>query len=387
MKRRGTHEIICSLKLGEGAGGTMRKLVVAVLAVGLGLIIGCSRTRNDESIMTGIKAGLFSDTQTKSANIDVIVKNGTATIVGEVPDENTRYEAFKIAKETPGVVNVQDQMTLPQAADTTPRKTTANASPGANTSSVSKSAREQRHDRESLPVRALAGSANESPYGLSAQGRDYSQRQSTDSQSVPVNDAPSAASASASAPAAPAPPPVRQVSIPSGTPVHIQMIDSVDSATNHAGDLFHASLSFPIVINGEPIVPTGTDIFVKLTNSSSAGRLTGRSELTLQLARLDFQGKSYALASDDYQEVGKSRGKRTAVGAGVGAAVGAALGGIFGGGKGAAIGAGAGGGAGTAGAAATGNTQVHISPETKLDFNLQQPVDITYSPDKNPSSH
>jgi hypothetical protein len=165
------------------------------------------------------------------------------------------------------------------------------------------------------------------------------------------------------------------------------MIDSVDSATNHAGDLFHASLSFPIVINGEPIVPTGTDIFVKLTNSSSAGRLTGRSELTLQLARLDFQGKSYALASDDYQEVGKSRGKRTAVGAGVGAAVGAALGGIFGGGKGAAIGAGAGGGAGTAGAAATGNTQMHISPETKLDFNLQQPVDITYSPDKNTASH
>lgn len=368
----------------------MRKLVVAVFAVGLGLIIGCSKARNDETIMTGIKAGLFSDTQTKSANIDVIVKNGTVTIVGEVPDENTRYEAFKIAKETPGVVNVQDQMILPQAADTTPRKTTANASTGAKTSSVSKSAREQRHDRDSLPVRALAGSANESPYGSSAQGRDYSQPQSTDSQSVPVNDAPSAAaaaSASASAPAAPAPPPVRQVSIPSGTPVHVQMIDSVDSATNHAGDLFHASLSFPIVINGEPIVPTGTDIFVKLTNSSSAGRLTGRSELTLQLARLDFQGKSYALASDDYQEVGKSRGKRTAVGAGVGAAVGAVLGGIFGGGKGAAIGAGAGGGAGTAGAAATGNTQVHISAETKLDFNLQQPVDITYSLDKNPSSH
>jgi hypothetical protein len=164
------------------------------------------------------------------------------------------------------------------------------------------------------------------------------------------------------------------------------MIDSVDSATNHVGDIFRASLASPIVIDGEPVIPAGNDIYVKLTNSNSAGRLSGRSELTLQLARLDFQGKSYSLASDDYQEVGKSRGKRTAVGAGVGAAVGAALGGIFGGGKGAAIGAGTGAGAGTAGAAATGNTQVRIPSETKLDFTLQQPIEITYSPDKNTST-
>jgi hypothetical protein len=66
--------------------------------------------------------------------------------------------------------------------------------------------------------------------------------------------------------------------------------------------------------------------------------------------------------------------------------VGAALGGIFGGGRGAAIGAGAGGGAGTAGAASTGNTQVRIPSETKLDFTLEQPVDITYSPNKSTST-
>jgi BON domain len=361
----------------------MRKFVLVLLAVGLGLT-GCSKARNDETILTGIKAGLFSDAQTKSANIDVVVKDGTATLVGEVPDENTRFEAFKIAKQTPGVVNVEDQMTLPQALPTTARKTAVNSAPAANpSSSTTRRALEQRNDPNSLPVRPLAGSSKSSSYSSSSpvQPQDDS-RQSSNPQPAPVNDASSAAPAAAPSPATPAPPPVRQVSIPSGTPVHIQMIDSVDSAVNHVGDIFRASLTSPLVINGEPIVPEGTNIFVKLTNANSAGRLTGRSELTLQLARLDFQGKSYSLASDDYQEVGKSRGKRTAVGAGVGAAVGAALGGIFGGGKGAAIGAGAGGGAGTAGAAATGNTQVRIPSETKLDFNLQQPVDITYSPDK-----
>jgi len=48
--------------------------------------------------MTDIKAGLYSDARTKAANIDVTVKDGTATLVGEAPDENTRYEAFKSQK-------------------------------------------------------------------------------------------------------------------------------------------------------------------------------------------------------------------------------------------------------------------------------------------------
>jgi hypothetical protein len=367
----------------------MRKLVVAALAVSLGLILGCSKARNDEAIMTDIKAGLYSDARTKAANIDVTVKNGTATLVGEAPDENTRYEAFKIAKETQGVVNVQDQMSLPQAPVTKTDKTAANAGSAASTPAP-KPARELRRERESLPVRPLAGSASHSSNDLSAQAQNSAQQQEEKSQPGPSNDAPPAAPAAtpapAPAPAAPAPPAVRQVSIPAGTPVHIQMIDNVDSATNHAGDIFRASLAFPIVVNGEPIVPTGTDVFVKLTNSSSAGRMTGRSELTLQLARLDFQGKSYDLSSDDYKDVGKSRGKRTAETVGIGAAAGAVIGGIFGGGKGAAIGAGVGGGGGAAAEAATKGQQVRIPSETKLDFNLQQPVDITYSPDKNSSS-
>lgn len=356
----------------------MRKLMVALLAVGLGLILGCSKARNDEAIMTDIKAGLFSDARTKAANIDVTVKDGTTTLVGEAPDENTRYEAFKIAKETQGVVKVQDQMSLPQAPVTKTGNTAANARSAALTPTP-KSARELRRQHESLPH-----SSNNS----SAQAQNSAQQQSEESKPASVNEAaPSAPAATpAPVPAAPAPPPVRQVSIPAGTPIHIQMIDTVDSATNHAGDIFHASLAFPIVVNGEPIVPTGTDVFVKLTNSSSAGRMAGRSELTLQLARLDFQGKSYALSSDDYKDVGKSRGKRTAETVGIGAAAGAVIGGIFGGGKGAAIGAGVGGGGGAAAEAATKGQQVRIPSETKLDFNLQQPVDVTYSPDKNPTS-
>src|SRR5579862_9360126 len=139
----------------------MRKLTIAVLALSLGLIFGCSKARNDETITTGIKAGLFSDSQTKSANIDVVVKNGTATLTGEVPDENTRYEAFKIAKQMPGVASVEDQMSLPQMPVTASAQPPANSEPPANSQSVSKPARLQRQERESLPERPLAPSTNE----------------------------------------------------------------------------------------------------------------------------------------------------------------------------------------------------------------------------------
>ena len=180
----------------------------------------------------------------------------------------------------------------------------------------------------------------------------------------------------------PPPQPVR-VEIPSGTPVRVQLIDPVDTSVNHAGDVFRASLAAPIVVDDQAVVPAGTDVFVKLVDVSSAGRIKGQSSVQLQLAHLDYQGTSYSLASDDYTQAGGSRGKRTAETIGGGAAVGAIIGAIAGGGKGAAIGAGVGGAGGTAVQAATHGEQVRLPAETKLDFTLQAPVNIHYFPDKN----
>jgi outer membrane lipoprotein SlyB len=164
------------------------------------------------------------------------------------------------------------------------------------------------------------------------------------------------------------------------------MIDGVDSSVNHAGEVFHASLAGPIVINDQVVVPSGTDMYVKLVNAKSAGHMTGQSELALELVRMEFQGKSYGLVSNEYTQTGSSRGKRTAETVGGGAAIGAVLGAIIGHGKGAAIGAATGAGAGTVAEAATKGQQVKIASETKLDFVLDQPVDVSYFPDRNRSS-
>jgi hypothetical protein len=179
---------------------------------------------------------------------------------------------------------------------------------------------------------------------------------------------------------------MRTVAIASGTVVRVQTVDSINSAINKAGEVFRASLATPIVVNNDVVVPAGTDVYLRLADASSAGRMTGRSELTLQLASMEFQGQTYQLSSSSYQQTGASEGKRTAEKIGVGTAIGAVIGGLVGGGKGAAIGAGAGAGGGTVASAASKGQQVQVPAETKLDFTLQQDVSVTYNPDKNRST-
>ncbi|MGH9687333.1 MAG: YMGG-like glycine zipper-containing protein, partial [Candidatus Acidiferrales bacterium] len=182
---------------------------------------------------------------------------------------------------------------------------------------------------------------------------------------------------------APAPPQPVQLQVPAGSTITIRMIDSVDSSVNQPGEIFHASLDQPLVVGDRVAVPKGADVYVRLTSASSAGRVTGTSELRLELVKLEFQGQSYPLVSSTYSLNGASRGKDTAKKVGVGAVLGTLIGAIAGGGKGAAIGAGAGAAGGGVYQGSTHGQQVRIPSETKLDFQLEQPVSVTVMPPMN----
>lgn len=160
----------------------------------------------------------------------------------------------------------------------------------------------------------------------------------------------------------------------------IRMIDTVDSSVNKTGEIFHASLDAPVVVDNDVIVSRGADVYVRLASASSAGHIKGKSELHLELVKLEFQGQSYPLVSSTYSLAGGSRGKDTAKKVGAGAVIGTLVGAIAGGGKGAAIGAAAGAGAGGVYQEATHGKQVKIPSETKLDFQLEQPVTVTVMP-------
>jgi hypothetical protein len=178
-------------------------------------------------------------------------------------------------------------------------------------------------------------------------------------------------------PPGPPPPPeptTKKVTIPAGTQVYIRMIDSINAERSHQNETFRASLDKDIVVDGKTIIPGRSDVFVKVVEVETAGKLKGQSELQVQLDRLFIGKQPYTVTSNTFTKTGDSEGKKAARNVGIGAAVGAAIGGILGGGKGAVIGAGAGGGGG---AVITRPGQLQIDSETQLMFKLDNPLDVT----------
>ena len=172
------------------------------------------------------------------------------------------------------------------------------------------------------------------------------------------------------------PPPQQQAlgDLPAGTNLVVRMIDAVDSSVNRVGQTFAASIDEPVMINGQMVIPRGADVVVKLVDSKESGKLTGRSELTLDLMSVKVNGRPVDINTQTVSQQSASRGERTAKVAGGTAAVGAIIGAIAGGGKGAAIGAAAGGAAGAGAEVVTAGQRVKIPSETRLTFVTETPV-------------
>jgi len=297
------------------------------LALSLMLVmVACSKGPTDESINAAIKSSYFSDAAVKNEPIEIAVSNGEVTLTGKVGSDAARLQAYKLAVGTPGVKRVDDKMEAGSTAALEPPNPLAEPPSKADDAKKSAAPPEVKPDVT---------------------------------------------------PAPPRPPAPRKVTIPAGTTVRIRMIDSIDSKTSQPGQSFMASLEAPIVVGDEVVVPKGGDVSIQLVNAKSAGKVKGKSELELQLATIKAHGQSYSVQSSSYREEGASRGKQSAKRIGAGAGIGALIGGIAGGGKGAAIGAGIGAGAGTATQLLTKGPQVKVPSETKLDFDLAAPVQIT----------
>jgi hypothetical protein len=347
------------------------RLIVSIAALAMVMASGCAKAPNDAAIVTNIQSQMFSDQQLRGTDIQVSSSRGRVTLAGTVSSDAAHLDAYKVASQTPGVTGVDDQISVqtPQAA---PAAALEPSSPSESSGKNRGSNRRHEHRAEE-------------------QEADVTPPAPENSEPVPPPPAPDSSPlpqpSAATMPAAPAPPPQpRQVQIAAGTALTVRMIDSVDSSVNNPGEIFHASLENPIVIGDDIVVPKGADVYIRLSAASSAGRFAGKSELHLELIKLESRGQSYPLVSSTYSLSGSSRGKDTATKVGGAAAIGAIIGAIAGGGKGAAIGAGVGGAGGGAYQAATHGKQVRIPSETKLDFQLEQPVTVTFTPRQVPSS-
>lgn len=173
--------------------------------------------------------------------------------------------------------------------------------------------------------------------------------------------------------------PQKKITVPAGTRILIRTVDSIDSSKQKTGYRFAASLETNLQVDNTVIAPRGSTLYGRLAQASSAGRMSGSSNLTLELTDIVIKGTAYPLLTSAYEVKGKGEGSSTAKKVVGGTGLGALIGGIAGGGKGAGIGALAGAGAGTAVAAAGKGQQIQIPSETLIEFRIEQPVALPVS--------
>ena len=166
----------------------------------------------------------------------------------------------------------------------------------------------------------------------------------------------------------------KRITVPAGTRILIRTVDAIDSSKQKAGFRFTATLETNLQAEDTVIAPRSTTVYGRLAQASSAGKMSGSSQLTLELTDILINGTAYPLLTSTYEIKGKGEGGNTAKKVVGGAGLGALVGGLAGGGKGAGIGALAGAGAGTAVAASKKGEQLQIPSESLLEFRLEQPV-------------
>jgi len=91
------------------------------------------------------------------------------------------------------------------------------------------------------------------------------------------------------------------VTVPKGTSISATIGQTLASKKNHAGDSFAASLSTPVKVGGKIVIPKGAHV----TGRVLAAKKKGPAELSVALASVEIQGKSYALKTNSISPSGK----------------------------------------------------------------------------------
>src|SRR5215469_6528778 len=326
-------------------------LRAVLLFIAFGIAVGCSKAPNDAQIANHIQAKIKADSGLQGKQLTVQSANGSVTLSGVVDSHAQREAAARYASSEPRVKQVVNNL---EVTPSMPAQSAQAAPPPAE---------------EPKPV-SQHQKKSRKPEDDSASG---SPQEVTETQ--PPTISLTLAPVPPLAPVAPPPPPPPQkVTIPQGTALVVRLIEPIDSEKNQVSDIFHATLNNPITINGETVVPSGSNVRGYLVDVENAGRFAGQSRVILQLDSINSGGQTYNIQTDQYKMQGSSHGKNTAEKIGVGAGIGALIG-ALGGGKGAAIGA-AGGVIGGGVQAATKGEQIKLPSETVLNFTLQAPVTV-----------
>jgi len=104
----------------------------------------------------------------------------------------------------------------------------------------------------------------------------------------------------------------KKVTVPAGTRILIRTVDPIDSSKQKTGYRFTATLETDLQVEDTVVAPRGTTVYGRLAQASSAGKMSGSSQLTLELTDVVINGVATPLLTSTYTLKGKGEGKKTA---------------------------------------------------------------------------
>jgi len=168
--------------------------------------------------------------------------------------------------------------------------------------------------------------------------------------------------------------------LPAGTRFTVELLDTLASDRNQAGDTFRARVVEDVTRGGDVVIPAGSTVRGRVTEAVPLDRkVGGRARLGLQFYELEPPGAGPASIDADFAAKGKSETAKDAATIGGAAAAGAILGRVLNRGnkgKGSVLGAIVGAAAGTAIAAHNEGEEIELPEGAQVELVLTQPAEV-----------
>lgn len=171
-------------------------------------------------------------------------------------------------------------------------------------------------------------------------------------------------------------PEYREVTLPVGTVLPVELLTTVGSATSNVEDPVRARLRRAVTIDGLEALPAGSALSGVVTQAERSGRVKGRARVAFRFNSVQARDESLDVRTGSISRVAPATKKQDAAKIGIGAGAGAVIGGIIGGGDGAAKGAAIGGAGGTGVVLATRGKEATVPAGTILSVKLTEPLTV-----------
>jgi hypothetical protein len=168
----------------------------------------------------------------------------------------------------------------------------------------------------------------------------------------------------------------REFTLPVGTTLPLELTSSIASDVSEVEDTVRATLRNAVMVDGQEVLPAGTEVAGHVTEAERAGRVKGRARLAFRFTSLRYDDERMSLRTEPIVQQAEATKGEDATKIGIGAGAGAVIGAVVGGKSGAAKGAAIGGAAGTGAVIATRGKEVRLEAGTDIPVRLAAPLSI-----------